>query len=282
MRANTARRKVHDAVGGLLDRGICNLTRAVRVHIDRQRTRHANGIRQLQRAALCHTGRHDVLGQITRRIGRRPVHLGRIFARKRAAAMRGRAPIGIDDDLAPGQARVAIWPTNHEFSGRVHMPFSGIGDPAVRQCFADVRRDNLFDLLRGHAFIKMLCRQNNRRHTNRLAILVNDRQLRLGIWSQRRLCTAFANVGQTAQDRVAILNGRRHQIRRFGRGIAKHDALIARTFVALFARHTLGNVSRLLMQQVRHFDIAPVELFLLIADVLDAIARNLINAPNEL
>src|SRR3546814_13190360 len=50
--------------------------------------------------------RDDVLRQIARDIGRRAIDLGRILTRKRAAAVRGGAAIGIDDDLAPGDAGV--------------------------------------------------------------------------------------------------------------------------------------------------------------------------------
>src|SRR3546814_18839652 len=63
---------------------------------------------------VCSSDLDDVLRQIARDIGRRAIDLGRILARKRAAAVRGGAAIGIDDDLAPGDAGVAVRPADLE------------------------------------------------------------------------------------------------------------------------------------------------------------------------
>src|SRR3546814_21007166 len=59
------------------------------------------------------------LGQIAGDVSGRTVDLGRVLPRKRAAAMGGSAAIGIDDDLAAGQARVAVRSADLEQSGRV-------------------------------------------------------------------------------------------------------------------------------------------------------------------
>jgi hypothetical protein len=102
-------------------RGIVHRAGAVGIDIERQRLRHADGIGHLDRAALGQARRDDVLGDIARHIGGRAVHLGRVLARKRAAAMGRRAAIGIDDDLAPGQARVAIRAADLEAAGGVDV-----------------------------------------------------------------------------------------------------------------------------------------------------------------
>ena len=83
---------------------LLDLAGAVRIDIDRQRLGNADGVGKLDRAAIGEARRDDVLREIARRIGRRAVDLGRVLARERAAAMRCRAAIGIDDDLASGQA----------------------------------------------------------------------------------------------------------------------------------------------------------------------------------
>ena len=69
------------------------------VDVDRQRTRHADRVGELQRAAVGKTRRNDVLGDIARSVGSRTVDLGRILTGERAAAMRSRAAIGVADDL---------------------------------------------------------------------------------------------------------------------------------------------------------------------------------------
>ena len=62
---------------------------------------------------------HDVLRDVARGVRGRAVHLGRILAGERAAAVRRRAAVGVDDDLAAGQAAVALRAADHEAAGRV-------------------------------------------------------------------------------------------------------------------------------------------------------------------
>ena len=74
------------------------------------------------RAAVGEAGGDDVLGEIARGIGGRAVDLGRVLAREGAAAMRGRAAIGVDDDLAAGEAAIAVGAADDELAGRVDVP----------------------------------------------------------------------------------------------------------------------------------------------------------------
>jgi hypothetical protein len=74
-----------------------------------------------------------VLGEIARGISGRAVHLGRILAREGAAAMRRCATIRVDDDLAAGEAGIAIGAADHEFAGRVDVPDGLRVDPALQQ-----------------------------------------------------------------------------------------------------------------------------------------------------
>ncbi len=69
MRADAARRQVHALGESLFDLGFVNLAGAVRVDIDRQRTRNADRVGELNRAAVGDAGSHDVLGEIARGIG---------------------------------------------------------------------------------------------------------------------------------------------------------------------------------------------------------------------
>src|SRR5207247_11150188 len=52
---------------------------------------------------LGEAGRDDVLGHVPRHIARRPVDLRRVLPRERAAAVRARPAVGVDDDLPPGE-----------------------------------------------------------------------------------------------------------------------------------------------------------------------------------
>ena len=69
-------------------------------------------------------------------------------------------------------------PTSREsFASWIYMPGSVCVDPAVGQRFADVRFDDRAHIRRCHAFIQMLCRQNDGCHTHRYAVFIAHRQL---------------------------------------------------------------------------------------------------------
>src|SRR5262245_19555989 len=113
--------QIHYAPERLLELGFADIAGAVQIDIERKRLRHADGVAHLQRAAVGEPRRHHVLGEIARGIGRRAVDLGRILAREGAAAMRSCPAIGVDDDLAPGEPRVAVMAANDETSGGIHV-----------------------------------------------------------------------------------------------------------------------------------------------------------------
>ena len=69
--------------------------------------RDADRVGDLDLAAVGQAGRDDVLGHVAGRVGGRAVDLARVLARERAAAVAGHAAVGVDDDLAAGEARVA-------------------------------------------------------------------------------------------------------------------------------------------------------------------------------
>ena len=282
MGADAARRQVHDPGDRTLDRRRVDLGGAEGVDVDRQRLGHADGIGELHRGALGHAGGDDVLGQVARRVGRRAVDLGRILARERPAAMRCRTAIGVDDDLAARQARVAIRPADHEGTGRVHPPL-GLGrEPALGQHLADIGLGNGANVVRAEARVEMLVREHHRGHAHRLAVLVAHRELRLGVGAKLRRGAGLARLGQALEHRVRVEDRRRHHLGRLVGGVAEHDALIARPLVAALAGHALRDMGRLLVQQVGDLAGFPVELVLLVADILDAGASDVGDALHVL
>ena len=84
-------------------------------------------IGDLHLEAVRETGRYDVLGDVPRRVSGRSVHLGRVLAGESTATVAGHAPVGVDDDLPPGQSGVGARPPDLEHSRRVHE------DPHVRR-----------------------------------------------------------------------------------------------------------------------------------------------------
>ena len=82
---------------------------------------YADGVGQLDFAAVGKAGGHDVLGDVARHVGRRAVDLCRILAAEGAAAVTAHAAVGVDDDLAAGQAGVAHGAADHKAAGGVDV-----------------------------------------------------------------------------------------------------------------------------------------------------------------
>ena len=75
-------------------------------HADRMRD--ADRIRDLHFAAFGKPGRNDVLRNVARGVRRRTVDLRRVLAGERAAAVTRHPAVRIGDDLAAGEAGVAL------------------------------------------------------------------------------------------------------------------------------------------------------------------------------
>ena len=84
----------------------------------RHRLGDADRVGELHHAALGQAGRDDVLRDVARHVAGRAIDLRGILARERAAAVRRRAAVGVDDDLAAGDAGVAVRAADDEAAGR--------------------------------------------------------------------------------------------------------------------------------------------------------------------
>src|SRR4051812_5627746 len=92
---------------------------AVQVDIERERLGDADRVGELDRAAPGEARGDDFLGEVAADIGGGAVALGRILAGEGAAAVRRGAAISIDDDLAAGEAGIAVRAADLEQAGRV-------------------------------------------------------------------------------------------------------------------------------------------------------------------
>ncbi len=79
----------------------------------------ADRVGDLDLAALRQAGGDDVLRHVAGGVGGGAVDLGRVLAGEGAAAVAGHASVGVDDDLAAGEAGVADRAADHELAGRV-------------------------------------------------------------------------------------------------------------------------------------------------------------------
>src|SRR2546423_5041842 len=124
--------------------------RPERLDEDRHRMRDADRVRDLNLAALGEPGCNDVLRDVASRVGGRAVDLRRVLARERTAAVRGSAAVGVDDDLAAREARVAHRTADHELARRVDVDeVAVVLEPAlVVEVVRQDRPDHLLDEIR--------------------------------------------------------------------------------------------------------------------------------------
>ena len=244
VRADAARAQVHHFAETLFEPGEVAFFRAVAVGIDRQRLGDADGVGELDDAAICQARGDNVLREIAGGIGGRAIDLGRVLAGEGAAAMGRCAAIGVDNDLAAGEAAIAVGPADDELARRVDVPDAVLRDrQRVAQRLADVGLDDPADVVGGLLLVGVLGRQDDGDGFLRLAVLVADRDLGFCVRRQRRFLSAVARVSQELQDLVAELDRRRHQLGRLVRGVAEHDALVAcALFLVARAVDALGDV----------------------------------------
>src|SRR5262245_63612333 len=86
---------------------------------------HPDRVGDLDGAAVRQTGCHHILGEVSRGISGRAIDLGRILPRERSAAVWRVATIGVHDNLAAGEAAVAVGPADDEIAGRVTRKSDG-------------------------------------------------------------------------------------------------------------------------------------------------------------
>jgi hypothetical protein len=158
----------------------------------RSRLGDADGVAHLHQSLRRKSGCDDVLCHVAGGVGGRAVDLGRILARERATAVRRRTAIGVDDDLAAGQAAVALRAADDEAAGRVDQ----ILDFALDQFGRQHRLDDVFDHRFADGFERHVRRVLGRQHDGvdavRLAVDVADGDLAFGVRTQPRQTAVLA------------------------------------------------------------------------------------------
>ena len=282
----------------LLDPRDRNALGAERAHGDRDRVRDADRVGDVDLAAVGELRGDDVLRHVARRVSRRAVHLRRVLARERAAAVPRRAAVGVDDDLAAGEAGVAHRPADHELAGRVDVDEVALLEPFLvvevgRQDRAQDALDQVgLDQRLGVATIGMLGRDEDlldldRRLPALVVHLVANRHLCLAVGPQVGQVADLAHLGEPLADLVGEHDRERHQLRRLASRVAEHHPLVARAGLVeriVVGRIVLGlvggvdtlrDVGRLLVD--RHDDAAGVRveapLRVRVADLRDLLAH---------
>ena len=241
--------QVEHLPNALDDAGPVHRLGAEGLHQQRHRLSHADGIGNLQLAARRRAGGHDVLGHPAGRVRGRAVHFGGVLAREGAAAVAGHAPVGVDNDLAAGQAGVALRSPDHKPARRVDDHLVVV----ISELFTDDRLDDLLgDVGADHPVavdaVAVLGRHQHFVEAHRPAALVLEGDLGLGVGPQVRDRSSPAHLGMALGEPVGEMDRQRHQLVGLVAGVAEHHPLVARALLA----HAFGDVGRLVVDGDEH------------------------------
>src|SRR5690606_21687510 len=115
-----------DAVG-------VDLRGAEGAHVDAYGLGDADRVAELNFAFVGEVGGDDVLGDVAGHVGGGAVDLGGVFSGEGAAAVASATAVGVDDDLASGQAAVAVGAADFEAAGRVDVDDDVIVPPLLAE-----------------------------------------------------------------------------------------------------------------------------------------------------
>ena len=185
--------------------------------------------------------------------------------------MRGRAAIGIDDDLAPGQPGIPVRAADLECAGRIDVPHRLVRQPPFGQ---DVGHGGFHIVLElGFLFalviaLGMLRRDDDRRAGDGLAVIVAQGELAFRIRFEERGGAGLAILREAVEDLVAVIERSRHQVGRLVGGVTEHDALVPGAFVLVAAGiDALRDFARLTVEMVLQRQRFVVETVLLVSDL---------------
>ena len=198
----------------------------------RHRMRDADRVSDLHLGPVGQPRGDDVLGDPARGVGGRAIDLGGVLARERAAAVAGHAAVGVDDDLAPGQAAVAHRPADHEAPGRVDQEVPQklllVIQLAREHRPQDVLEQVRLDQALAVDAVGVLGGDQDLLDLDRPSVLIANGHLGLAVGTQVGDDLSLADLRQALGELVRERDRQRHQLLRLVGGVAEHHPLVAR------------------------------------------------------
>ncbi len=201
--------------------------------------------------------------------------------------MSGHATVGIDDDLAAGEAGIGVGPAQLEHAGGVGQDaeVAGVqlgGEQGSDHVIPEVGEQQGLEI---HTRV-VLGRDEHGLEGDRPAVLVGDADLGLAVRPQIRQHTHPAHLRQPLGQAMGQPDRERHQIGSLVAGVSEHHPLVAGTLgiehvLAAGAGpdlegvvHTLADVGRLLVEGNDHTAGVPIDAegVVVVADVEDRLA----------
>ena len=208
------------------------------------RLRDADGVSELNFAAVGETGSDDVLGDVAGHVRGAAVNLGGVLAGEGSATVTAHAAIGIDDDLAAGEAGVAHGSAYNEAAGRIDVVLGVCveefcGNDGLNHVLEDVRAQRLVS----DVFVVLGGDDDGIDAAGLADFSVLNGDLGLSVGTEVRHEAGLADLSEFGGELVRQRNGERHQLRGLVGGVAEHHALVARSA----GIDTLSDVRRLLV-----------------------------------
>ncbi len=216
---------------------VVDLARSFGIDMHTDRLGDTDCVSELNFAAVSQPGGDDVLGHVAGHVGSRSVDLGRVLAAEGTTAVTTPTTVGVDNDLASGQATVAMRTANDELASRVDV----ILDVALVQLGWDRRLDDflddeLLDLIVRHIGT-VLGTDDDRVDSNGRVAFVLDRDLALVVGTKPVDFFVEAGFGDSIDDSMRQCDRQWHQLGRIFTGVAEHQSLVAGANVFSRLRH---------------------------------------------
>src|SRR5690606_12399949 len=141
------------------------------------------------------------------------------------------AAVGVDDDLAAGQAAVTHRAADDELAGRVDVELGVLVQQFGRQGVLDDQLHHRFFQIRLADLRVVLGGQHHGVDADHLAAIITAGDLGFGVRAQPRQQTGLAGFGLALDQAVAEDDRCRHQHVGFVAGVAEHQALVAGALV---------------------------------------------------
>ena len=184
--------------------------------------------------------------------------------------MAGHSTVGVNDDFAAGKAAVTVGAADYEAAGGVDVIPGFLAEPLLGQHRLDDLLHHPLPHLLGGGLLAVLGGEHHGINGHRLAALIAEGDLALGVRLQPGQGTASAHLGLPLHQAVGVFYGGRHQHIGLVGGVAEHQALVAGALlVALGLVHPFGDVGGLGADGVQHRTGLAVEaaLGVVVADV---------------
>jgi len=160
--------------------------------------------------------------------------------------------MGVDDDLAPGEARVAGGTAGDERTARVDQDAAIVRAPLDGDHHVDdFARDDVVQRARGDIG-RVLRRQHDRDDLDRAAVLVPEADLRLRVGAQPVDVARTPQLRMSPHQAMRGLDRRRHGLRRLVAGVTEHEALVAGAERAVGAIDAARDLCRLMAEAHLH------------------------------